>query len=326
MNDPDGGLSRQWIDTTEPGLAADDPSFGGRDHLVIVGAGKAGTTSLHALLAEHPDVSPGSAKELHYFDLVETPTFDEYRSLFEPRGGSKLLLDATPAYLHLPYVSERLGNLVPKARLIAILRDPVPRAHSDWWMHLSRGDERRSFEKAVAQELNGPTYDQLAADPAMCRRLWRQHMESIGSGGVFPTFYVTAGLYDRHLAALRRHFDDPSRILVLFFEEIVADTSAMAQRLSEFLQIDPASLAQELPAENTSVGTRTMTLRRLRRRRSVNLLMNLTPGVARRAIRARFISADAKPRIPEVTEAVLREYYREPNERLAEMLGRPLPW
>lgn len=325
MNDPDGGILRQRIDTTEPGLTADDPSSGGRDHLVIVGAGKAGTTSLHALLAEHPDVSPGPAKELHYFDLVETPRFEEYRSLFEPRGGNKLLLDATPAYLHLPYVSECLGNLVPKARLIAILRDPVARAHSDWWMHVSRGDEGRSFEEAVAQELSGPTYDQLAADPAMCRRLWRQHMESIGSGGVFPTFYLTAGLYDRHMAALRQHFD-PSRILVLFFEEIVADASGLAQRLSEFLQIDPAALGQDLPAENTAVGARTMALRRLRRRRSVNFLTELTPGVARRAIRARLISADAKPGIPEVTETALREYFREPNERLVQMLGRPLPW
>ncbi len=110
---------------------------------------KAGTTALHAALAPHPELFLSRVKEPKFFLSDGRPpttggpgdvqTYQEhvwrradYERLFDPAPPGTLRGEATPFYLHDLASHERIRRLVPDARLILLLRDPVDRAHSNW--------------------------------------------------------------------------------------------------------------------------------------------------------------------------------------------------
>jgi Sulfotransferase domain len=134
------------------------PDVGALPDFVIIGAQKGGTSFLYHLLTLHPLVEPAARKELHFFDNPEL--FDHgaewYRRCF-PRLGSKdgqrsMTGEATPYYLFDPPVAKRMAHIVPKARLIALLRNPIDRAYSHYQMQVKRGTEPRTFEEAIEQQ------------------------------------------------------------------------------------------------------------------------------------------------------------------------------
>jgi Sulfotransferase domain len=135
-----------------------EPEIGSLPDYVIIGAQKGGTSFLYYLLTRHPLVEPAARKELHFFDQPEL--FDNgaewYRRCF-PRQNSKdgqrsITGEATPYYLFDPPVAKRMAETVPKARLIALLRNPVDRAYSHYQMQVKRGTEPRTFEEAIEQQ------------------------------------------------------------------------------------------------------------------------------------------------------------------------------
>jgi Sulfotransferase domain len=135
-----------------------EPDVGALPDYVIIGAQKGGTSFLYHLLTLHPLVEPAARKELHFFDHPEH--FDNgaewYRRCF-PRLSSKdgqrsITGEATPYYLFDPPVAKRMAEIVPQARLIALLRNPVDRAYSHYQMQVKRGTEPRTFEEAIEQE------------------------------------------------------------------------------------------------------------------------------------------------------------------------------
>jgi Sulfotransferase domain len=135
-----------------------EPEIGSLPDYVIIGAQKGGTSFLYYLLTRHPLVEPAARKELHFFDQPEL--FDNgaewYRRCF-PRLNSKdgqmsITGEATPYYLFDPPVAKRMAETVPKARLIALLRNPVDRAYSHYQMQVKRGTEPRTFEEAIERQ------------------------------------------------------------------------------------------------------------------------------------------------------------------------------
>jgi hypothetical protein len=122
---------------------------------VIIGAARAGTTSLYVYLAQHPDVRVPVRKEINFFDQRFDLGVDWYRAQF-PIGGARRHWktgEATPYYLHHPQVPARVQQTVPNVRLIVLLRDPVARAYSHYQLLLRRTKERRPFAQLVADEL-----------------------------------------------------------------------------------------------------------------------------------------------------------------------------
>src|SRR6202161_105904 len=115
----------------------------------LAGAPKSGTTALHAALARHPSLYMSAVKEPKFF-LTDGPpptrggpgdviTYREHvwqrdrdEALFDPAPPGVLRGEATPLYLHDKAAMQRISDLIPDARLIAVIRDPVERAHSNW--------------------------------------------------------------------------------------------------------------------------------------------------------------------------------------------------
>jgi tetratricopeptide (TPR) repeat protein len=130
-----------------------DPDF------IIIGAGKCGTSSLHVYLMQHPQIVPPIDKEIHFFSHKVAYGKDWYLSHFAPtaRSSTKLITgEASTSYFHTCHLNthQTMHQLLPDAKLILLLRDPVERAISHYHQTVRLGQERRSLEDAFNCELN----------------------------------------------------------------------------------------------------------------------------------------------------------------------------
>jgi len=132
---------------------AGDQQTGALPDFVVIGTMKGGTTYLYHLLSQHPLVEPAAAKELQFFNRFFDEGVEWYRQCFPvPRlkdGRRTLTGEATPGYLPHPPAPERMAEIIPHARLIALLRNPVDRAYSDYQQVIRKGRETRTFEEAM---------------------------------------------------------------------------------------------------------------------------------------------------------------------------------
>ncbi len=176
---------------------------------LILGAQKAGTTALYEYLRRHPGITGPRWKEVSYFDRHYARGRAWYRGNFPVRDGG-LVGEASPSYLFHPLAPERAAALVPGARLIAILRDPVERAYSHYQHELSFGREPLSFEEALEREeaRMAGELERMLADPGYFSHAW------------WNFTYRSRGLYAEQLERWRAVFG-PDRLLVLANEELV---------------------------------------------------------------------------------------------------------
>jgi hypothetical protein len=213
-----------------------------RPSFVIIGAQKAGTTSLYDYLGRVPGIRSARRKEVHYFDENHQRGRSWYASQFPltPRPGRERWItgEASPYYLLHPHAPVRLAAELPAAKLIVMLRNPVDRAYSAWSMRREMGIESRTFEQALDYERAFfPSEDAaLRADP---RRDTRAHRLSS---------YAVRGLYLDQLRAWEAQVPR-ERIHVMLSERLFADPDSELGALHAFLGV-PASPAVSFPSSN----------------------------------------------------------------------------
>ena len=231
---------------------ADGPAslFYTKPDFVIIGAPKAGTTSLYDFINLHPHVVPASAKEVEYFSNPEhyalgmawyrthfPGTVCRYR-LLKRRGFNAVSGEATQRYFANPDVPGRMRQVLPDVRLIVILRNPVERAYSDYQMRLRNQRESRSFEDAINGEKKSLSRgEEISWDPDGSFRYY--------------TSYLRKGHYADHLANWFGHYDR-SRFLILSTERMGADPQGTLDRSFEFLGLEPFEAGG---LKNKNVGT-----------------------------------------------------------------------
>jgi hypothetical protein len=206
---------------------------------VILGAQKSGTSSLHYYLVQHPGVVAPLRKEVHYFDLNLARGEAWYRAHFGLASEPGLSIDSSPYYLFHPLVPARLHTLLPEARLVVLLRDPVRRAYSHYWHERDKGRETLGFEAAIDAE---PA--RIDADHA---RLARGEIETSAAHQHFS--YLARGRYAEQLERWLELFPK-ERLLVLRFEDLVRDPLGVLNGTLAFLGLPPAGSVQ-LEARNT---------------------------------------------------------------------------
>ena len=136
--------------------AASESATGAMPDFLIIGAKKCGTTFLYDLLSRHPYVEPAAKKELHYFDiLADEESTEWYRRCFPPprwKDGRRTITGEATPYWDKHRVPERIAKVLPQARLIVLLRNPVDRAYSDYQQARRKGREPLTFEEAIEAE------------------------------------------------------------------------------------------------------------------------------------------------------------------------------
>jgi len=131
---------------------------------LVIGAPKAGTTSLHHYLASHPEIFMAGAKELNFFitEFNWSRGIDWYEQQFKDAGQAKAVGEASPRYTQYPYyrgVAERAAALIPRARLIYLIRDPIDQMISHYGDRRRWASENESVDRAL---VNNPVYLETA--------------------------------------------------------------------------------------------------------------------------------------------------------------------
>ncbi|WP_425049262.1 sulfotransferase domain-containing protein [Psychromarinibacter sp. S121] len=194
---------------------------------LILGAQKAGTTTLYDLIMRHPGTAAARTKEISYFDRFHRWGPDWYRSNFP--DGTALTGEATPCYLFVPEAARRIADtLPPTTRFIVLLRDPVDRAISHYFHERRLGYEPLTLAKALDAEprRTGPDAGVL---------LGRRH-EHRTQGQSFA--YVGRG---RYAEQLKRYFAlfPRENFLIETSDRFFAEPLAVLAEVHAFLGLPP---------------------------------------------------------------------------------------
>ena len=193
---------------------------------LIGGVQKAGTTALARYLSAHPGIALPACKEAHVFDAGD---FDEawssadvdarFASHFAGVTAGQRCGDATPLTVFHPTLVARVARYNPAMRWVLLLRDPVERAISHYFMERARGTEPRTLLGAVLAE----------------RARLRAHQHDFAAGSPLRKWsYVARGRYARQLDSVLAHFPR-QQLLLLRSQDLAADPQATISRVLGFL-------------------------------------------------------------------------------------------
>jgi len=195
---------------------------------VIVGVAKSGTSQLFSYILRHPRCFRSYVKEVNYFSYHSQRPLSWYRSHFARTRSVEavhgMCLEASPSYLLSAEALERMHQVLPQAKLMAILRDPVARAFSQYQHHKQRRWESQTFDHVVRES--------MAVAPPIARR--DRPLPSIPEG---VGLYIWHGYYASQLTALYRIYPR-EQVLLLDAADLFDDTNALCQRVFDFLGIE----------------------------------------------------------------------------------------
>lgn len=185
---------------------------------ICPGAQKSGTTSLHDLLCQHPQITLPYKKETKYFINTDSVKIDEYFSRFFPETLDCLAGEIDPDYMFDPKVPEKLFRAFGEnLKLIFLLRNPVDRAYSHYWMSCRRGFETESFEVAFEKEPS-----RLASGDR--KSFWHQS-------------YFARGFYTQQIARFLEYFNKQN-CLFINFDDFVSVRDETLKTILSFLDVD----------------------------------------------------------------------------------------
>jgi len=182
---------------------------------LIIGAARCGTSSLHANLARHPRIKPpnplafklfaANHKEIHFFDknFKFKKGVNYYRSFFVGPPQKFFYFESTPNYLYQPKVPARVKALLPNAKFIVMLRNPVDRA----WSHYSNWQKKCGWPESI---------------------LYDPHSE-----------ILKKGIYHEQLARWFERFDR-KQFFIIRSEDFFANERLVIKKTFEFLGLQPA--------------------------------------------------------------------------------------
>lgn len=277
-------------------MVVDTTGFSPR--LFLIGAQKAGTTSLAYLLDQHPDIAVSNPKEPGFFAAHYERGLDWYRSCY-PEHLPRVLLDASTGYTMAPVhgqaddlVPRRIKQHAPDARFIYVLRDPVDRTISAYWHDRRAGRALGSLQQAVSTE----------------------------------PFYADVSRYHQQIALYLAHFSR-DRFLFIDFAELTADPLGVARRCIAFAGLNPDAAALDL-GEPKNAAFQFNGLGRLffnlfpderLASRFVGAVKGMTPAVLHRA--AKSMMTKEPDRIAEADRAWLTGMFAGENQAMESIAG-----
>ena len=292
----------------------------GLPDFLIVGAAKAGTTSLYHYVRRHPEIYMSPVKEPRYFALAGHPldftgpgdgrlfattatTLEDYRRLFAGRRNETVAGEASVLYLPDAGAAAAIAEAIPGARIVAVLRNPAERAYSGYLYHARDGREPLSFEEALAAE-----DDRRAA-------------------GWFTAWqYRGQGFYHRHLSRYYERFPT-EQIRVFLYEDLDRDPHGFLRELFRFLGVDDAFQPDVSVRWNPSGRPRSRRFQRvLTGHHPVKEAVKrvIPPEWGHRVIdRIQVANLERPPLSPE-TRADLVAGYEDDIRRLEQLIGRDL--
>jgi hypothetical protein len=289
-------------------------SFPRQPAFIIVGTQKGGTSALATVLDHHPLVESSHYFEPHFFDFDETML--HYRTrLNDPEAMCRVLreyllknfnvnrlrrypgliaFEKTPAYILTPNAPARIRAVVPWAKIVVALRNPVDRLVSQHKMTVERGWDNRSFAEAVSEDLNVMRHEgywlpqHRIRDPFQSSRMGAPRSRLLRKYKTEGMLY--RGLYARQLLPWLEHYKLGEELLVVRYEELRDDPVPVLERVLDFVGAPPYSFPDDMLNKSYSP-------------RSSSWL------------------TDYRPNITQEAREYLREFYKPYNDELVALLG-----
>jgi hypothetical protein len=298
-------------------------AIGRLPNLLIVGVPKAGTGSLFAYLAQHPEICASTKKEVGFFGPLEhggeLPPLSAYSAYFGHCHATTYAVEATPSYCYgghtlVAGIKETLG----RPRIVMILRDPVDRLWSAY-----------TFQRSLT---NLPGIESFEAYVAACveqrRQSLREHRGIPASGHLKG---LAIGFYADYLSDWFESFPDDVRIV--FFDDLASDPRLLLTDLFRWLGIDVSPIGEfDYTVRNPTAHPRSLAMARavFATRKRFGRALARAPRL-RGALRRAYLELNkgeiAESMRPE-TRARLVDLYRESNRAVADQLaarGHELP-
>jgi len=298
----------------------------------LIGAAKAGTTSLYMHLKQHPDIYTSPVKEPNYFSTDIQPahfsktyrkntflntnryfaqkhlpelqlTFvrnpKHYQMLFEAAAEYQRKGEGSTSYLYSEVAAANIYAYNPRAKIIAILRNPLERAYSHYLMALKYGHVREDFQTELEKDFNRKT-----------------------KGWGISELFVELGLYYEQLKRYFMHFSS-EQILVLLFEEFRHSPESTLAKCHEFLQVPKLQAAGDHIANEGRVPRAAGFNKLLVDTGLKSVVKALTPNRLQEKLKA--IAYTAKRPAPDARSLeMLRSLYQEDIEKTSTLIQRDL--
>ena len=276
----------------------------------IVGAPKAGTTSLYHYLNEHPQVEMSLQKEPDYFsdkaiqsqglyyNKNRIDTEEKYNGLFNTQKKDVIFGEGSVSYLFYPTVAQDIKAYNPNAKIIIMLRNPINRAFSHYLMDYRLGLVSDSFKDIINKK--------------------SKHKNA----HLFYQQYIKVGEYTTQL---KRHFDifDKQNILLIDYEDFKSDVASTVDAVYSFLNVSTEFSADVNKKHNTFTMPKNKLIRFVYSFAVIrNILSFIFPKNIVKAVRFMLFKKDKKPKLLEETRNQLKHYFSNDVRILGDFIGK----
>ena len=275
----------------------------------IVGAAKAGTTSLYSYLNKHPEIEMSTIKEPDYFsnEFIEQQSLyykkesikslNKYHSLY---SDTKNLIrgEASVSYLFYEKVPKKIFKYNSRSKVIIMLRNPSDRAYSHYLMDKRLGFVRESFENIVHKKST--------------------HKNS----ALFYQQYIELGQY---AFQIKNYFDVYSKknILIIDYDDFIYKSSEVMNKVCVFLNVENRSFSNTNKVYNKYTNPSNKLVKVLYTFRFLReFIGNFFSESLKIKIQALFFTDEKKPTLNSEIQIFLKEYYKVELEKLSKLLNQ----
>ncbi len=277
----------------------------------IVGAPKAGTTSLYFYLEQHPEIFMSPVKETNFFSYDLTvkqnlyykergiSEWNEYVGLFKGAENKKAIGEASVSYLFYPEVAEAIKSKFPNGKIIIMLRNPVERAMSHYYMDHKLGYVQTSFDEIL-----------FAKNKTRLQELYYQQFISLGMYYEQVKRYVTVF--------------GKEKVMIIFFEDFKKDTHAVVKNLYHFLGVNENDEIDTEKKHNTFQTPRNRFVHAFYKNKFLrSTVKKIIPEKQIEGVKNIFLTKK-KNKISEIVTQHMKELYKPDIQQLEKLVNRDL--
>lgn len=283
-----------------------------KPNFFIVGAPKAGTTSLYFYLEEHPEVYMSPIKETNYFSQAEIRQQElyynellisssaEYERQFGGVTNEKAIGEASVSYLFYPSVPEKIKAFNPDAKIIVVLRNPVDRGYSHYLM-----DKRLGLVKFSLEEITNKSNDNQALN-------------------LFYQQYIGLGCY---YDQVKRYLDTfgQDRVKIFLYEDIIKDINGVVKQTYNFLNVDDEYIAATDQKHNAFMAPKNALVEKLYTIKAFRTMSKRLMGDnLQKTIKNLFFEKEKKPVLSQSLKDQMLAIFKNDTIKTAQLLDRDL--
>ena len=290
-------------------------------NFICLGAAKSGTTTLHDILRQHPEIYVPAFKEPHFFDIPENYKngIDWYQKNYFKNANKKVIAEFTPSYFFDKEVPERIfNNLGSEVKFVVLLRHPVDRAYSHY-LH-SKRDEHEEFD--FVESLNQEE-DRLS-----------RYIENKDYLSYLRNSYISQGLYGDMVERYLKYFKLENFMFIHFEKEFLLKRDKTIHKVLNFLDIDSQIELQTDLRSNPSSKEKSKTLKRIMKKKGWwrTIIKWLLPSIQFRQIirnrvqRLNIKEYKAEKISEELKSKLFSSYFRANIDKFERLTNKKMNW